>query len=76
MDARLNKFNSFSSHPWFSRIFSKLKTDDVNFAVRFISENSSLEKGQFEMAVNRMFIGKEKPKRWKEIMELLTCCNS
>lgn len=72
---RLKNFENLKTHPWLSRIYNKLSTSEIDFAVNFIKTNDALSKSEFEFKVNRVFINKEKPKRWKEISELLVCSN-
>lgn len=77
MDKRTIAFNSLETHPWLNRVFKKLNRDDLYICRQFLAEKEHLSKGDFELAVNRMFIDKEnKPKNWKLICELLTCANS
>jgi len=73
---RLIKFNSFSGHGWLKKAHSRLGQADLALAHSFIQENQSLDKGAFELKVNRMFLDRPKPKNWTVIVELLTCCNS
>lgn len=73
---RLEVFKSFSLHPMFKKVFTKLKPVELMMAEKFIVDNEHLNRANFEMAVNRMFLDKPKTKHWKEIMELLTCSNS
>lgn len=73
---RLEKFDSFASHAWLSKAFKKLKKDEITLARAFITENDALDKGAFELKVNRMFLDRSKPKNFTVILELLTCCNS
>lgn len=73
---RMTVFKSYKTHPWLSKVYAKLRLDDMNAIESFIASNSLLDKGSFELKVNRMFLDKPKPKRFKEILELLTCCNS
>lgn len=72
---RLEAFRSLEQHPWSSRIFKKLKENDVNFCISFIEKNNGLNKLDFEYAVNRIFIDKEKTKNWKIISEILISTN-
>lgn len=60
----------------FKKIFSKLTPVEEMIAEKFIVDNESLSKADFEFRVNRMFLDRPKTKHWKEIMELLTCSNS
>jgi hypothetical protein len=76
MDARLTKFEQYKDHAWLSKAYGKLKADERATAVAFILVNSELDKGAFELKVNRMFVDKPKPKNWTILLELLTCCNS
>lgn len=76
MNARIIKFNSFSTHPWLSRLFNKLKKEDIDFAIKFLTNESSKSRSDFELAVNRIFLDRDKPRAWKEITELLISSNS
>lgn len=73
---RLERFKSFSLHPMFKKIFTRLAPNEEMMAEKFIVDNESLDKANFEYAVNRMFLDRPKTKHWKEIVELLTCSNS
>lgn len=75
MSQRLAQFRSYESHAWLKKVHSKLKAEDRRIAEEFIASHDGLDQGAFEMAVNRMFLDKPKPKRFGEILELLTCCN-
>ncbi len=74
--SRKNVFISYKDHPWLKRVFKRLSEKDINFAMSFIDRHDSLGKGEFEKAVNRIFIDVERPKHYKEILELLSCSNS
>lgn len=77
MDNRKNKYESFKKHPWFSKLFLKMKKDDDLFCINFIDDNKDLKNDEFEKKVNRVFIDKsDKPKNWKIISEILTCINT
>jgi len=73
---RLEVFKGYKNHPWFSRKISQLSLVHLILIEHFINSNNELSKGDFELAVNRMFLDKDKPKKYKEIQELLSCCNS
>jgi hypothetical protein len=70
------KFKSYSTHAWLHKAYNRLSRQEVQLAIDFIIENDPLDKGAFELKVNRMFIDKDKPKNFTVILELLTCCNS
>ena len=76
MSNRIQLFKSYRDHPWLRKTYSKLDENDLKIAVSFINENDGLSRGQFEIKLNRMFLDKEKPKKWTHISELLICCNS
>lgn len=73
---RLVKFEALKDHAWHGRSFAKLTAQELSLAREFIASNSTLGKGDFEYAVNRMFLDKQKPKNFMHILELLTCANS
>lgn len=73
---RIVVFRGFNSHPWLHKAFRRLKPDEVAICETFIITNKALDKGAFELKVNRMFLDKPKPKNFTIILELLTCCNS
>ncbi len=71
---RIERFKSLETDPWFGRVFKKLKAEDRALCERWIVANDALDAGAFEQGVHRMFMDREKPRRWKEITELLHCC--
>lgn len=73
---RVEIFNKLAQHPWLGRVYDRLTMREREIAVTFIHEHDHLAKGEFEYAVNRMFLDRERPRRYKEILELLTCANS
>lgn len=73
---RIDYFEAFKNHAWFNRVYKRLSENEREIAHKFIEQNDGLDKGSFELAVNRMFLDKQKPKHYKEILELLTCANS
>lgn len=76
MDRRAH-FESLKEHAWHGRVFGKLTEDEVRRARAFLDANEALSKGDFELAVNRMFLDDPKrPKYWAIISELLLCSNS
>lgn len=74
---RTDFFMALKEHAWLLKSFARLSAKEVSICLTFIVENDHLDKGEFEMKINRMFLDKiEKPKHWKEMSELLTCANS
>lgn len=76
MNNRREAFESLRQHPWLGKLFAKLSVQDLELAVQFIDDNAHLEKGEFEMAVNRWLLDQKKPRRYRAILELLSCANS
>lgn len=72
---RLEKFQSYKTNAWYSRIFKRLSAADIAFAESWITTNDHLDRNDFESAVNRMFIDKQKPKHWTSIQELIAGAN-
>lgn len=71
------RLEEIAIHPWHKRIWGKLGEIDRLFIERFALEHFSKDRNAFEMKVNRVFMDQpEKPKRWKEILEVLTVYNS
>lgn len=75
--SREQVFNSYETHPWLKRLYKRLSLTDRAFCVSFIRSNEKLDKGEFEYAVNRMFLDRvDVPKNWGPILELLMSANS
>jgi len=76
MSIRLQKLESFKTHPWFKKLYAKLASRDCIFMLETLNKLDHLAKDEFEFKVNRLFLGvDDKPKHWKEIIELLNSCN-
>lgn len=73
-------FLELERHPlgMIKKDFKKLKKDEMELSLRFIEENSHLDRNDFEFKLNRLFLDKEnnKPKNWKIILQLLSMTNS
>lgn len=64
-------------HPWLKRLFQKLTKEDRERINKFIDTYGDDSPVGFEIRLNRLFMDQpEKPKRWKETMEILTNLNS
>jgi hypothetical protein len=72
----MNHFETFKDHPWHKRTYLKLGKKDVVFAINFLKSVSALTKDEQMQKCNRMFLDKDKPKKWKEINELCACAIS
>lgn len=74
---RVTAFNGLTVHPMLGRVFNKLTSEERALCRDFLAQHEALDKGEFELLVNRMFLDVgDKPMRWKEITELLACANS
>jgi len=56
------------------RVYSRLSAQEMTIAREFLARHAEASPGDFERAVNRMFMDKPKPKHFVAIMELLTSC--
>lgn len=75
-DSRIEKLESLKTHPWLKKVFAKIGAGDLELMLDFCEANSESDKNEFEMRINRMFMNCAKPKRWKEILELLANANA
>lgn len=74
---RIEIFHDYKAHPWLSKVYRKLGKGDLEICEKFIFAHDALGKGEFEFAINRMFLDQPiKPRRFPEILEILTCMNS
>ncbi len=69
-------FLSYARHPWLKKSFKKLTAIEVNESLDFIKSNDHLDRGAFDLKVNKMYVDKVMPKHWAYIKELLSCANS
>lgn len=73
---RMQKLESLKTHAWLKRLFKKLNASDEAFMRSVILGNEHLDRGQFELMLNRLFIDvPNKPKNWKYILEALANAN-
>lgn len=69
---RQQKFDELKNHPYLSKLFKKLKNEDLIFCEKFLEETKALTKDEFATKVIRLNLDNpNKPKAWKEIEELL-----
>jgi hypothetical protein len=73
---RCQALGELPGHPWLSRVWSRLTTQEIATIVAVLAEHQALEYGPFEMMVNRLYLDRPRSGHWKEISELLTCLNS
>lgn len=62
-------------YPWKAQA-RRLTRDEIDLMEDFVLENGALDQGEFERAINRMFLDKPKPRGWLIILDLLSCANS
>lgn len=75
---KLQLFYWALNHPWIGKkLMNRLSFEDKEIILKFLDENLSLDPSQFELKINRLWMDqKDKPKRWKEILEILSNMNS
>lgn len=59
------------THPWHSKVFNKLKADDITEIEIFFRQDFT-DKNHAMHSCNRMFMDRIKPKKYTIIMEI--CC--
>lgn len=77
--ARKKAFFDLQSHALLRKPFSKLTGPEIDICLDFIKNHGELPKGDFQEAVNRMFIdmdAEDKPKHFVIILEMLSCANT
>lgn len=73
----IENYKSLKADAWYKRIISRLSESDHELAISFFTANGGLNNDELEMKINRLFLDmKDKPKRWKEIAELLSATNT
>lgn len=60
----------------YKKSLEKLTEAEFDLIVEFIDDHDHLGHLEFEYAVNRMFLDKEKPKGWAVIQEILVVVNT
>lgn len=76
MGRREMALRGLETHPWFCRVYKRLGASDLEAMIAWAREREALSAEEWEKAVNRMYMDRERPRRWKEIMELLTVAGS
>lgn len=77
MKTRNDLLDYMKNHPWMNRIYKRLNTNEIKILSDFLDQNLLDSRNDFEGKINRLFLGLEnKPKRWKEITEILSNINS
>lgn len=69
---RLDAFQLLSEDTWYRRLYEKLSARDRVDCREFIAANNHLDPDAFELAVNRWFVDKPKPKSWTTMAELVS----
>lgn len=69
---RLDAFQLLSEHAWYGKLYNKLSAAERVMCREFIFSRETLNADEFELAVNRWFVDKPKPKNWATMMELVS----
>jgi hypothetical protein len=75
-ETRLEAFKALKNHAWLRNVYEKLTGGELELCLAFIEVHGDLSKGEFEYAVNRMFLDRPKTKNYTCVLELLTCANA
>lgn len=76
---RKDCFAALAGHPWYSRHYRRMSTEDLEICTKFIDRHSRLSANEFEAQINRMFLDVTencRPKKWVLIQELLSAANA
>jgi hypothetical protein len=74
---RLDALRTIPGHPWLGRVYARLSEAERIELEAFATAHDHLSTGDFDQAVNRMHLDVQpKPRRWKEVQEILSCVNS
>ena len=73
---RLLNLHSLTDHTWYKNYFAKLSQTDILSMRAFCKKHAGLSVPDFARKVDLMYDGVvDKPKRWKDITELLHVIN-
>lgn len=75
MSLRLSKFQEYKTHAWHKRNYKLLSSEQLAWARDWIKKHDHLNKGEFELACNRMFLDRAIPKNGSAIQELISSTN-
>ena len=73
---RLEAFEKMANHAMLGRLYQRLGAPELGIARAFLLNQAEASREAFEMALNRMFLDRPKPKNHRLILELLSCANS
>ena len=71
---RIQRFKNLESHPWFNKLYKKLKKDELELCLSLLVDTKELDKNTFAHKTVRLWLDKDKPKNWKHMEELLLAC--
>lgn len=76
MSKRLQKFESYASHPMLKKSYNKLSQKDLQQCRDFIIENDNLSVDEFAFKTNRWMLDQPKPKRYSDMWALVLQSNT
>lgn len=71
MNPRIAKLQQLSTHSWYSKLLKKITESEFDTIVEFCEDHADLNQLEFEYAANRLFLGRERPKHFAIINEIL-----
>ena len=72
---RMSLFNTFATHPWYKKVWAKLKPVDIEFCKQWVAENHHLKGGEIDHYSNRIDwkgMGDKHGKRITTMWELIS----
>lgn len=73
---RLERFESFASHPMHGKIMQRLKKEERRLCVEFITQHDHLDSDKFAERVNRWMLDQPKPKNFPIMWALVLQSNT
>lgn len=71
MNPRVLKLKQLAGHSWYAKLLKKISDAEFDMIVEFCEDNAHLNQLEFEFAANRMFLGRQRPKHFAIINEIL-----
>lgn len=68
---RVERFRALKGHAWLGRVYAKLSKADIQIGEELLAKHESSSKDELATVILRLWLDKEKPRRWVELEELM-----
>jgi hypothetical protein len=75
-NARIFELELLEQDAFYGKFFPKLGMRSIALMKEFCDKNEDLKHWEFDSAIQRMFLDKEKPKMWQTMMDILIAVNN